>query len=282
MGYTFDKVKMNNMLKDFYTISKITMSVWDADFNQLTFYPSPMASICTKIKSCPRGKQQCLESDIAALKMAAATKKEYTFTCHAGLVDTVVPISYNDEIIAYIMFGQIRDTEGDFSQLEKVKSVCAQHGMRGQEVEECYEGLPVLNKEQISAVINLFKMCIPYFYISEAIKKEENLLASEINNYIETNISSNLSVSQLSKHFRISVNELYQISHKFFGTTIKEHIIQKRIDKAKHYLTTTNFPISSISVKVGYQDYNYFIRTFKARVGCTPLVWRKKFPFNLV
>ena len=117
MTYKFDKEKINKLLKEFYTISKVTMSVWDSDFNQITFYPNPMAPICAKIKSNEEGKKKCLESDICALKKAASTKNAYTFSCHAGLVDTVVPIYHNDELIAYIMFGQIKDKEQYLNQI---------------------------------------------------------------------------------------------------------------------------------------------------------------------
>ena len=85
MKYNFDKNKLNNVLKEFYSLSGVTMSVWSDDFNQLTFYPNPMASICAKIKSCPKGKQKCLDSDISACKKALSLKGAYTFTCHAGL-----------------------------------------------------------------------------------------------------------------------------------------------------------------------------------------------------
>ncbi len=280
MIYSFDKIKLHNMFKDFYTLLKITISIWDSDFNQLLFYPNPMPSICAKIKSSPTGKQKCLESDINACKKAALIKKPYTFTCHAGLVDTAFPIYYNDEIIAYIMFGQLRDVENKLSTIENVKILCKKYGLDEKSIDKYYNDLPLLNHNQINAIIHLFEMCIPYFYTSEAIKFEENMLASEIDNYISQNLSSSLSLEQLTKKFMISTNELYQISHKFFGTSIKDYIIQKRIIKAKHYLATTNLPVSEISIKIGYNDYNYFIRTFKNRTGYTPLSYRKNFPLN--
>lgn len=282
MKYKFDKKKLNDVLKEFYSLSGITMSVWSADFNQLTFYPNPMASICAGIKTHPKGKQKCLESDIAACKKAATSKCAYTFTCHAGLVDTVVPIYNNDEIIAYIMFGQLKDEEKTLSDIETVKAKCKKYGIDEKSVEEYYNALPTLQHNQIEALANLFKMCIPYFYTSDAISFEKNELASSIDTYLTQNISSALTINQLCEHFKISVNTLYQLSHKFFGTSIKDYIINKRIDMAKHYLTVTNRSVLDISVMVGFNDYNYFIRTFKARTGYTPLAYKKAFPLNIL
>ena len=282
MTYRFDVEKLTELLQYFYTISKITMSVWDSDFNQLTFYPKPMSPICTKIKSCTEGKKRCLDSDIDACKVASSTKAPYTFTCHAGLVDTVVPIFHNDNLIAYIMFGQIRDQEQTLSNIENVKILCKRYDVAEATIEQYYKDLPILDRKQIDALSNLFKMCIPYFYTSHAIKIEQNELATEIEDYINQNIASSLSINELCDKFRISVNLLYQISHNFFGTSIKDYIIQKKIEKSKHYLTTTQMSISEISAKVGFTDYNYYIRTFKMRVGYTPLSYRKNFPLNIL
>ena len=282
MIYKFDIKKLNEVLKDFYTVAKVTMSVWDSDFNQLTFYPNPMATICSEIKRDKEGKKKCLESDVHACRMAASSGEAFTFTCHAGLVDTVVPIYDNAELIAYIMFGQIRDREQILSNIENVKYLCNKYNINEEIIEDYYKRLPVLDRNQINSISNLFKMCIPYFYTSHAIKPEENALVSSIENYIIKNLTSNLSVDDLCDKFQITVSTLYQISHKYFKTSIKDYIIGQRIDKAKHYLTTSELSISQICEKIGFNDYNYFIRTFRKRVGCTPLSYRKKFPLNIL
>ena len=258
------------------------MSVWDSDFNQITFYPNPMAPICSKIKLDPKGKEKCLESDIFACKRAASLREAFTFTCHAGLVDTVVPIYDGEELIAYIMFGQIRDSEQILSDFENVKRLCKKYNVSDADIEQYYKSLPTLDRHEIEAISNLFKMCIPYFYISHAIKPQENKLASELEDYIMKNISSKLSIEDLCREFRITVTTLYDVSHKFFETSIKDYIIEKRIEKAKHHLTTSQLSVSEIGDKVGFNDYNYFIRTFKKRTGYTPLSYRKNFPLKIL
>ena len=282
LTYKFNKEKINEMLKEFYTISKVTMSVWDSDFNQITFYPNPMAPICAKIKSNEEGKKKCLESDICALKKAATTKNAYTFSCHAGLVDTVVPIYHNDELMAYIMFGQIKDKEQSLSNIDKVKKECKKYNVDEKTIDKHYKSLPTLNRQKIDAISALFKMCIPYFYTSSAIKPQENKLADEIEMYIMKNLTSKLSIEELCNKFQITITALYEISHKFFKTSIKDYIIEKRIDKAKYYLTTTQMPVSEVCDKVGFNDYNFFIRTFKKRTGYTPLSYKKNFPLNIL
>ena len=43
-----------------------------------------------------------------------------------------------------------------------------------------------------------------------------------------------------------------------------------RIEKAKELLTSTNMTLNEISDSVGFNDYFYFLKTFKKFTGVTP------------
>ena len=62
---------------------------------------------------------------------------------------------------------------------------------------------------------------------------------------------------------------------------IGEYIANCRISESKKLLTSTYLSVREVSEKVGFLDYNYFIRLFKKHVGTTPLKYRNYFPFNL-
>ncbi len=282
MKVIFDKDKLGEILKDFNTITNATISVWDADFNQIMYYPKKMKCLCHAIKTNPNGKQKCFNSDIDAFMKSSLQEKPYTFTCHAGLVDTAIPVYYEDEVIAYIMFGQIRDKEESLSNVEDVIELCKKYNMNEETVRKYYAELPVLTREQIDASAKFLKMVTIHLHLSQTIKIEKNKLVSDIDSYITENITSPISIDDICDEFNITKNYLYEISHSFFNTTIKDYIIIKRLELAKHYLTTTRIPISEVSTKSGFSDYNYFIRIFKKRIGYTPLVFRKKFPLEVI
>ena len=100
INYDIDKIK--EFLYDFYKITGLTISVWDADINQLAFQPSPMADFCALIKSTPLGKKRCLMSDQKLCADCRVKHGPLTHKCHAGLVDTAIPISFNGYILGYI------------------------------------------------------------------------------------------------------------------------------------------------------------------------------------
>ena len=62
---------------------------------------------------------------------------------------------------------------------------------------------------------------------------------------------------------------------------IGEYISLSRINEAKRLLRSTDIPVNQIAVMVGINDYNYFSKFFRIRVGMSPLKYRKNFPFNL-
>lgn len=73
------------------------------------------------------------------------------------------------------------------------------------------------------------------------------------------------------------------------GTTQKKNIYQKhmnvlkdyvnhiRIDKARSYLGFTNLNACEIAKYCGFENNNYFWKTFKKRTGLTPGEYRKRY-----
>ena len=47
------------------------------------------------------------------------------------------------------------------------------------------------------------------------------------------------------------------------------------------FVETTDLSIQQVSYAVGIEDYNYFAKFFKLRVGLSPLKYRKEIPLRL-
>ena len=56
---------------------------------------------------------------------------------------------------------------------------------------------------------------------------------------------------------------------------IAAFIKNKRLERAKELLKTTDMTISEISDACGFSDYNYFLREFKKKYGTTTKQIRK-------
>ncbi|MDY0290179.1 MAG: PocR ligand-binding domain-containing protein [Sphaerochaeta sp.] len=72
------------------------------------FYPqNEKNSYCQVIQSTPEGLARCLRSDSTALCDARKKGKYCIYTCHAGLVNAVIPLIFKGREIAAIFTGQV-------------------------------------------------------------------------------------------------------------------------------------------------------------------------------
>lgn len=72
---------------------------------------------------------------------------------------------------------------------------------------------------------------------------------------------------------RSSFQHLYK---KYFGVSFIQDLQNSRISFAKMLLATTDLPISDISAKCGFKNYEHFARIFKRECGESALSYRKK------
>ena len=280
MYINFKIEKLDELLLDFYTLTGLTISVWDNKMNQLSYQPKHMCKFCEKIKSNKKGKELCYISDKTLLSKCAKTGKPETHRCHAGLFDTAVPIIFNDVVLGYLVFGQASD--GKETDIEnKIKKLGLELGIDFTELADLYNELEPYDAQKIQSAGNILKTAARYLWLSDYIEIGYNTMASQISDYIKRNLSEKLSLQKICADLGISKNKLYELSNKQFKMPIGAYITNLRILEAKNLLTSTSFSVREISERVGFEDYNYFIKLFKNSVGTTPLKYRNCFPFNL-
>ena len=94
--------------------------------------------------------------------------------------------------------------------------------------------------------------------------------------YIESNLNSDLGLSQLAKLNNVNSSYLSTLFKAETGMTITEFITRKRIDLAKHLLENQNIQIQSVAQKCGILDLQYFSKVFKKHTGMTPRQYREE------
>lgn len=89
-------------------------------------------------------------------------------------------------------------------------------------------------------------------------------------NYIKTNLNEKISINSLSDKACMSKATFYRLFKRELGISPNDFILSEKINKAKILLTRPGAKVASISYELGFNDANYFIRTFKKIVGITP------------
>lgn len=274
MKVTFDIEKLNKLMSDFYNCMKITITLFDNELNYITG-AGEMQPYCDAIRTTPSLWIHCNCSDRDNSLKAKSLRSTLVYTCHAGIVESVTPIFYDETLIAYLMIGKFRDAEQKYSSTDIVCDVAKKYGLKEQEMLAAYNEMPVFTQSYIDSAIAILEACICFIGSENYIHLHRSALASRIENYVDENLTKNITVAELSKEFHVSRQILYSIFKLEFNDTIRNFILKKRLQKAQDLLLTTQQPISDVATSVGFIDYNYFIRFFKKKVGISPLQFRK-------
>ncbi len=97
-------------------------------------------------------------------------------------------------------------------------------------------------------------------------------LIRQVGEYIKENPATSL--NEIAEHFYHSPNYLSNIFSKEMGTTIKNYIIQVRIDISKKLLSESGSSIYEVAAAVGYKNPQHFSMVFKKLVGITPSAYQ--------
>lgn len=93
--------------------------------------------------------------------------------------------------------------------------------------------------------------------------------------FVQENLYSRLRVEMIASHVHLSESHFSALFKKYMNISIREYILQRRIEKAKELLVEGNLTIFEIGEKLDYSDYRSFSRTFKRITGYTPTEYQK-------
>lgn len=275
MEYIFDKDKIGQILSDFYNTTGIVVVLYNA-YKEDIAHSMVDSSYCKYIRSCGECRKHCNQSDFAQMKEASLHRQTSRYTCHAGLMEMIFPIFYDDVLIAYIQIGQFRDAEQYYSRADKLPEIAERYGLSPEQLRMLYEELPVVSEEKLSSLCNIINILIKSFWQDGLITCHRSMLSVKIERYVEDHLSENIGLNEICNEFYLSKNAAYRLFRNEFQTTVNDFLIKKRLKRSQELLQSKpDLNIAQISHLCGFSDHNYFIRIFKKRVGKTPLQFRK-------
>jgi AraC family transcriptional regulator len=98
---------------------------------------------------------------------------------------------------------------------------------------------------------------------------------SRVVDFIEQNLGGSISLSELAA---ISGFSRFHFSRAFkasTGVTPYQHVLTRRVDRAKILLADGDMPLHEIAKRVGFHDTSHFQRAFKLRVGTSAQRFRQ-------
>lgn len=274
---TFNLRKLNDLLKDFFTLTHIRITVFDDTFKELTAYPEYIAPFCQIIRTAPNAKAECIRCDQIACERAARQHAPYTYRCHAGLTESIVPIYLGNIVIGYLFFGHVFSYPTHADGWESVRKLCLPYGLDMDTLKAALYKQPIISEEYINSASHIMRSVASYLCMERMVTLHQKELPAQIDDYITKHYTEHISVRTICEHFQIGKTSLYEISEQNYGIGIAEHIRNLRIEKAKILLTEhPELRISEIATACGFDDYNYFITVFKRLAGRPPKQFRQE------
>lgn len=250
MNVRYDLDKLKKIIDDLHSVTGISMALVDTKYNFLYIVTNETDTVCQQIQQSPEGDARCSCSDRALVERCAKELRPVSHVCHAGLLDTAVPILKGGNAAGFIVIGRIRT---------------------GSAPEDRYRSMAHFSEKQLESLIDL----LSHILFESAIEIDYDEFVSQATDYIDAHLSEELSLTRLCSAMHVSRNYLYRSFHSFFGCTVNEYVTDRRIRRASVLLRETEESVARIAEAVGIPNYTYFSRLFRKQTGLSPLQFRK-------
>lgn len=92
--------------------------------------------------------------------------------------------------------------------------------------------------------------------------------------YVHDNYKDEISLNQLAELFHTNPSYLSKMFKKECGVNFSVYLNQLRLDYACKLMKQTQLTVNEISEMCGFNNYVYFARLFKSKIGMTPTEYR--------
>lgn len=132
----------------------------------------------------------------------------------------------------------------------------------------------LVKSRMVVAMINMIRQ-IETEDQGQSVRQWQESVVSEVMDYLHYHRAERVELQDIAEHLSISVKHLNRIFKTATGTTVINYYKARRLEEAKHYLTTTDAKIKDVAEQLGYYDQYHFGRVFKKATGVSPSQFRK-------
>ncbi|MBD1424387.1 helix-turn-helix transcriptional regulator [Sphingobacterium arenae] len=87
---------------------------------------------------------------------------------------------------------------------------------------------------------------------------------------IDEDLSKNHSIPALAKQVGTNMQYLKKYFKQYFGTTVMNYVVEKKMEYAKELILTGNYLVSDVARMTGYKHSTHFTTAFKRHFGFIP------------
>lgn len=229
----------------------------NGQLSKLLKYNRHINPYCIYIKNVKQQQRKCVLCQNMAIRKCADNVC-YVGVCHAGVKEYIHRIVVDGDVAGYV-------------------SVSGYKGGTAEETNKWYDDYlmsePVPTELLDVLIPPLCSMLSQLILRARDLKSAESLY-SQIRDYLEENHSA-VTLDEISRKFSYSKSYISHMFKKESGCTLKSYCNKLKVRDAMQLLYSTNISVTDIAYMVGFNNFSYFINTFKKITGITPLEYRK-------
>ena len=141
---------------------------------------------CQNIRQKKECLKNCTISNLVHMKQASSLNQTVSYTCHAGLMETIIPVTYEDTLIGYMQIGQFRDKEEIFSSPKTAQNLLEKYKINTKTALKLYRDLPIVSAEKLSSLKEILFIlikhgcaCLVFVFVLTVIKTIWTLIFNE-------------------------------------------------------------------------------------------------------
>jgi len=233
----------------------------------------PDSEYCKLVQDRLYGVSTCLKLDESKRQEAASKRAVVCYVCHAGLVEAIKPIYFEDKLLGFIAIGQFRSAEQIPAKVVSDWSL----SRNLHELGSAYSNLPYVPQDRIDDILGLFSVLVEYIVVQRMVMLKGNSVLQEIITYIETHVDQEIMLAQVANHVNKSQSTVSHLFKSKLGKSFKQALIETKLRKAEEYMAAgPDITIAEAAAKVGYADPLYFSRIYKRYRGVPPSEFVKR------
>ncbi len=212
-----------------------------------------------------------------------ATHAPQTVTCQAGLCETAVPVRMGEQLVGFLITGQVFHKKPTAAQFKRTAKLLAEWGVptTADQFRENYFNTRVLSASEQASVVNLLTIFAQHLsLVSNQIVMQDECrempLVTRAKQYINDHLTEKLTLSQVAKAVNTSRFNFCKAFSKATGIHFTDYLTRVRLERAKNLLLNPNLRVSEVAYETGFQSLTNFNRVFKRIMGRSPTDYREQ------
>ena len=189
MTIVYDNDRIKKIIDDLHSITGLSLAFMDLNGRYVYKRLKADDDFCDIILTTAEGRRRCKCSDDDMMHRCAETLMPVSHTCHAGVLETMVPIIKNGVPAGYIVIGRIRQSDSAAEIADKLTWL----GEKAEATLSFYSRLSYLKRAQLDSLVDIISNIIFESAIS-IVQYDVALAAAE---YIDRNIPSPLTIKEI-------------------------------------------------------------------------------------